>query len=379
MLKIAKLQPDGLTSVSLDYIRFFAALAVVCGHAVGRIFGPYAEVVNPSIAEKIFRVLFSGYSSPAVMVFFVLSGLFIGRSIINQVNRQGFSFKNYLSRRLVRLWLVLIPALILTYLIDMYGLTYWTSDGVYNANTLYGSINPENLSFSIFISNLFFTQTILTPTLGTNGALWSLANEFWYYVLFPLLFLPLVCKSAPHIKLIQLMTAVIIFYFVGLDISILFSIWLLGVGLLFLPYSVVNNKHYIWLLSISFIVFIAALLFVRLSGQMDSKLVERVVCGVSFALFCYALINSDKRIVPSSTNKKISHELAGFSYTLYLIHTPLLCLGRAVLINSDGYLTFSFTSLLLYFALIIAILVIAYAMAKLTEFQTHKIYKWLKI
>jgi peptidoglycan/LPS O-acetylase OafA/YrhL len=34
--------------------------------------------------------------------------------------------------------------------------------------------------------NAFFLQTIAGPTFGSNGPLWSLAYEWWYYVLFPL-------------------------------------------------------------------------------------------------------------------------------------------------------------------------------------------------
>lgn len=32
-----------------------------------------------------------------------------------------------------------------------------------------------------------FLQTRFTPVFGSNGPLWSLFNEFWYYVLFPAL------------------------------------------------------------------------------------------------------------------------------------------------------------------------------------------------
>ena len=37
-----------------------------------------------------------------------------------------------------------------------------------------------------FAGNALFLQTILVPVLGTNGPLWSLAYEFWYYAVFPL-------------------------------------------------------------------------------------------------------------------------------------------------------------------------------------------------
>jgi len=38
-------------------------------------------------------------------------------------------------------------------------------------------------------ANVFFLQTITVPVYGSNSPLWSLANEFWYYLLFPLLLL----------------------------------------------------------------------------------------------------------------------------------------------------------------------------------------------
>ena len=46
---------------------------------------------------------------------------------------------------------------------------------------------PLHLDAATFWGNLVFLQTILVPTYGTNALLWSLANEFWYYMLFPLL------------------------------------------------------------------------------------------------------------------------------------------------------------------------------------------------
>jgi peptidoglycan/LPS O-acetylase OafA/YrhL len=42
----------------------------------------------------------------------------------------------------------------------------------------------EHLGFSTFVGNLLQLQTIVVSSLGSNGPLWSLANEWWYYVLF---------------------------------------------------------------------------------------------------------------------------------------------------------------------------------------------------
>ncbi len=370
---------DGFASVTLDYVRFFAALAVVLGHGVSRFFGPFREVANPTIEEKFFRVLFSGYGSPAVMVFFVLSGLFIGQSVINQVRKDNFELGNYLARRLIRLWLVLMPALILTYFIDWYGLTYLHTDGIYQDGRVFGSVNPNNLSLSIFISNLFFLQTIVAPPLGSNGALWSLSNEFWYYVVFPLLFLPLAVKSSLTKRVLQITIASFLLYVVGFKISFLFVIWLFGVGLLYFPSNILNYQNHKKFLILGFLIFIATLLFIRLSGQLDSKLLEKVVCGVSFSIFCFTLICSDKFLSVSHRQRKVSNELAGFSYTLYLIHTPLLCLGRGIWVKSGGYLEFNAENVLLFSFIVLVILIASYGIAKVTEFHTQKVYKRLNI
>jgi len=352
---------------------------VVLGHGISRFFGPYGNVEAPSIAEKIFRVLFGGYGSPAVMVFFVLSGLFIGQSVLSQINKQQFCLKKYLARRVVRLWLVLIPALILTYFIDSLGLAFFSSDGIYQAKTIFGSLNPESLSFSVFVSNLFFVQTIIAPSLGSNGALWSLSNEFWYYVMFPLLILPFVRGFKLSSKFIQLSLLVSVLYFVGVNIASLFTIWLLGVGLLFIPISKIENINHKHLLLVSLCLFISTLLFIRLSSQLDSKLVEQIICGVEFSIFCLSLMHSDKFFSTTNKHRKISYELAGFSYTLYLIHTPILCFARGYFVNTEGYLKFNLYNAMLFLVVIMSVLAISYCLAKLTEVHTHKVYKFLKI
>ena len=41
-------------------------------------------------------------------------------------------------------------------------------------------------SWLTFLGNLTFFQNIYVPAFGSNGPIWSLANEFWYYIVFPL-------------------------------------------------------------------------------------------------------------------------------------------------------------------------------------------------
>jgi peptidoglycan/LPS O-acetylase OafA/YrhL len=57
----------------------------------------------------------------AVMVFFVLSGFLVGGSVLKLMSRDLWSWNNYLIKRLTRLWIVLIPALLLGLALDLGG------------------------------------------------------------------------------------------------------------------------------------------------------------------------------------------------------------------------------------------------------------------
>ena len=68
------------------------------------------------------------------------------------------------------------------------------------------------------------------PCFGGNFLLWSLANETWYYVLFPLLVLRLYGKSTIS-RLASAAACLAIAVSVSGPIGSYFSLWLLGVAL----------------------------------------------------------------------------------------------------------------------------------------------------
>src|SRR6202030_1593882 len=103
----------------------------------------------------------------------------------------------------------------------------------------FGSVIPRSqITPGIFLGNLFFVQTILCRTFGSNGPLWSLANEFWYYVLFPLgLFAGLAwAKYSPRRAISLTIPAFFVAAFVGSGVLLGFMIWLAGC-ILVLAYS----------------------------------------------------------------------------------------------------------------------------------------------
>ena len=55
-----------------------------------------------------------GQGHTAVIIFFVLSGYLVGKHVYLAFNTGRWSWREYAIKRLSRLWIVLIPALILT-------------------------------------------------------------------------------------------------------------------------------------------------------------------------------------------------------------------------------------------------------------------------
>ena len=173
----------------LDLVRGVSALLVMLGHLRGFLFLDFAELDRAGVLTKFFYFA-TGLGHQAVMVFFVLSGYFVGGSVLSGLGNGRFTWRCYAASRLTRLWMVLIPALVLTLCFDLLG-SHW-NPGAYagdlNARFMSGPthIQPAAHDWLTLLGNLCFVQNITVPVFGSNGPLWSLANEFWYYVMFPL-------------------------------------------------------------------------------------------------------------------------------------------------------------------------------------------------
>jgi peptidoglycan/LPS O-acetylase OafA/YrhL len=131
----------------------------------------------------------TGFGHQAVMAFFVLSGFLISSSVLRNLGRSTWSWRQYIIDRGVRLYLVLVPGLVLGGILDTIGVHFFNHSGIYSAPLIaFGdAVIAQRLNISSFFGSLLFLQTRFTTVFGSNGPLWSLFNEFWYYVLFPVL------------------------------------------------------------------------------------------------------------------------------------------------------------------------------------------------
>jgi peptidoglycan/LPS O-acetylase OafA/YrhL len=299
-----------------------AAFLVVAGHARMLFFGAHAKAAMTATSPVggTSGPSIPGLGSQAVMVFFVLSGFLVGGSAWRSVASASWSWKSYLSKRLTRLWIVLIPALIAGACLDNVGRTFLGN--IYSAPAGQQMVLhdfPKQLTLTVFAGNVMFLQRITVSSFGTNYALWSLANEFWYYMAFPLLLLTFFVRSSWKRLVYGLLTAGILI-FVGKTIAALFVVWLMGAAVARFPLKVPPNFQRVTTL-LAWIQFLGVTVLLRI--RPFYPLQGDLLLGVSFSVLLYTLLHM-RQPVKSLMFQRIGTTMASFSYSLYLFHLPML-------------------------------------------------------
>jgi peptidoglycan/LPS O-acetylase OafA/YrhL len=316
-------QPEHKEIVWFNAVRGIAAMEVCASHLRSFLFVNFAAVARPTVLDRLFYFA-TGLGHEAVVIFFVMSGWLVGGSVWRQLREGRFSWRDYGTARLSRLWLVLIPALIWTEVVDHIGILISGGYGYDGSQIGMLSSGPGNgvlldLSMTAFAGNAFFLQTILVPVLGTNGPLWSLAYEFWYYAAFPLL----ACawhrrRSWRGLGFAAAGAAIVIW--LPAPIQAGFVVWLLGwLGALLFPRV---RAAAAMPLALASLVLTIALLVVFKHWTITGS---GTFLGVAVAGLLIGL-----RLQPNSAAfpwaQAAASHLAKISYTLYLFHFPLLAL-----------------------------------------------------
>jgi len=359
------------TSVHLDLIRGVSALAVLLYHVRGLFFVDFPFLANKSFLPSALYAV-TGYGHQAVMIFFVLSGYFIGTSVMESVSELRWSWRTYLVSRLTRLQLVLFPALVLGALWDRIGMRIPQAAPLYY-DALYKFYVPSvalRSTVPVFLGNFLFLQSIVSPVFGSNGPLLSLSYEFWYYIVFPALILAATAWVGTRIRILYAGLSLLLLWFIGPQVSFYFLIWLAGalVGRL---QRISKFKPPFPALSLSAgLIFVGVLAWSR-THRLSSDLLTDYVVAFCFALWLYTLLlGSREDASPAYVHG--AKKLAGFSYTLYLTHFPGLLLLRGLL-NPRGNWQPDAWHLLYALGIGLLMLTYAYGVAEFTEARTASV------
>ena len=289
------------SSVHLDAIRGAAALIVLLGHTRDLFFSSltgshgfpdlaaksqYVRQIGPDLSSHV------TIGNEAVIIFFVLSGFLVGGSAIRDVAGGTWSWKKYMLRRATRLWIVLIPALLFGVAVDFVGLHLFAGgQSIYSCapNQYLVPCNlAQRISPAVLLGNALFLQTIFVDTAGSNNALWSLANEFWYYLAFPMCLLTMRRGQPLSRRLLYLAALPVIGLLVGKRIFLLFLVWVLGAVVSMLPLRI-PRRPLKWLtLSLSFLFPLGFVLVRR--AHLPRYLAEWIV-SILFSALLYVLLH----------------------------------------------------------------------------------------
>jgi peptidoglycan/LPS O-acetylase OafA/YrhL len=363
------------SSAHLDVIRWIAAFEVLLGHTRSLFFRSYYDLQAPGPLTKVFYLI-SAFSNEAVISFFVLSGYFITSSVIRDMRLERWRWDAYLANRTVRLMIVLLPGLLLTFIWDRASL------GLFGQRRFAHNYHPylhltfetiiKNTSPSVFLGNCAFLQTLIVPHFGSNSPLWSLSNEFWYYILLPCLCLMLARSSRRSTRLVHLAVFIAIAMAIGLEKICYFVLFLMGalVARADQHRAASSSKTSSLTVFASCVAFLVILVPFRLMVADSAIMLSDFVIGAAFSFLTYTLLGDTRPA--SGAYARSATLLAGFSYSLYIFHMPILVFLRNWLIPGRSWSP-DLPSFLKATVIVVSVLIYAFAFSRLTEAKTEPV------
>ncbi len=375
-------RPAGSPSVHLDALRGFAAFSVLLGHWRDAFFIDYRALPHHNILMAT-AYLVTSLGRQWVIVFFVMSGYLVGGSVLRSFHTGSWSWRSYLLARMTRLYIVLVPALFLGGAIDWIGMHMAGAESIYSG--LSGmhalSVNIHStLTWPNLFGNLLFLQWAAFPIvighkispLGTNGPLWSLCNEFWYYMAFPVAVLLFSRNKSIWLRIICLLGLIAWSWFVGREIALLGIPWLMGVLVGYLPAPRVRGQAMrAMAVAASLLLLGAGLILDKWLGSLAGD----IGFGTIVAFLIWVTLHCAKSPLPSAY-VRVARRAARSSYTLYLVHLPLLIFLKATL-HLPRALP-GWHTLLVSIGVMVVLLLYAQAVYQVFERHTDSLRKWLK-
>ncbi len=330
----------------LDGLRGLAALYVMIGHSRWLLWEGFTEgyVKHPGeyhFFGKILVYFLSAftYGHEAVLFFFVLSGLVIHLKYSIKLKSNGgyqFEFGPYFIKRVKRIYPPLIYAILITTILDL--------TGKYLGYSIYAHLTPNNsinglvfgsMDFKTLAGNLLLVQDAITPVWGSNGPLWSLKYEWWFYMLYPVLFF-LNKKKITWSFLAVTFLFVLSFIAPASTLSLLVQVcsylfsWWIGAVIADIITGRINVR--IAPFSLFVLVFPVLIIFRK---AIFNQVAEDTLWAVGFGglvLSLFYLRNNYSELRILSKFKW----LGDCSYTLYVTHFPILVFLNGAILTATG-------------------------------------------
>ena len=324
-----------LLSQMIEAYRWIGALIVISVHATNT-FLNLGDIMTAPHAPPVYAWWFVAnfaLGHEMVLGFFVLSGYLVGGSVLASIRKRKDFLREYFIHRFARIYIVTVPTLILTLALDGTGRSL-PDASFYDLPVFQGHSTP-----AIFLGNILNFQEILVPPFGTNSPLWSLACEFWYYICFPLLALPLATTYSKPLRYLGFALGVAIFLYLGLSSAWFrfgFLLWVIG-ALASVPVRPLIASRWA-----SLALYVATLVLFRFLVRgpvLDAHPWLQDIADLIAALLLSNLLLTVRHASTEGWNwlrPKFHHDFANFSFSIYSIHMPILVLSRALVDSTLG-------------------------------------------
>ena len=346
---------DEATSALMASLRGWSALVVVLAHAFQVFVLPYLGLWGWP------HLLTSWLACYAVLTFFVVSGFMIAVSVHRHRTPNGFAQWAFLRSRVLRIHPPLLASVLLCVLI----LAAFRGFGIHGSESfrLGGEqfLSRERVEMGLpeTASTLLLTYTVVPHAPGPvqmNGPLWTLTYEWWFYLLAMFASTAVIGR---RVLMGVVPTACVLLLFAkspaGMLLWAFLAVWGAGfalacaylAGLLQRP----RAPLVLCLIALSALAGVVAIGrgdTLRILAEPLQRLGNRAhwsMCLVSIAGAC--LLGMAIRLHIRGIR---CGRLADFSYTLYLVHYPLLLLGFGLLhpsLHAYGVLPSAVCALLL--------------------------------
>jgi peptidoglycan/LPS O-acetylase OafA/YrhL len=292
------LAQDKSTDSAIQGLRGLAVLAVLMFH-----FYPTSNL--------------SGYLG--VDIFFVISGFLITRNIVSKLESNSFDFIMFFQKRIIRIFPALLFMMVISFILATIVL-FPLELSRYGKHALAGGFFLYN--FMAQRENGYFVDNSAEKPLLH---LWSLSVEWQFYLIWPIILFAIM-RNKDNLKkiiMILLISFFMIFFMVNLynpDLAFYMPftrVWQFIAGGLvyFLPKSTISNKY----VALSAILGLSIALGVG-NSNLGGLLNTLIVTGSTCVLIYY----SKNRFVNAIFSNVILVYFGNISYSLYLIHLPLL-------------------------------------------------------
>jgi peptidoglycan/LPS O-acetylase OafA/YrhL len=337
-------------------------------------------------------------SGTGVIVFFIISGLLISRSLLSKLHDGGYGFGQYFIDRFSRIYSGLIPCLLVITAVD---LAFRASNPEYYSfisatmNAPDGGQLGMNLLMlqqfdSALLSQLVAPLGLSFPSLGVgvygfNLPLWSLAIEWWLYMLFGWVVIGWFNRRNVNSALFAGVLVILLVMMAGFLAGniVLISLWFTGVAItLLISYPELRawTREVKWSLPILVFILMTSIVgsVIRMAFAISSEdvLVDPVLAVfLSMIVFSTLLIldnyrpGSEGRPTVNAPRKFFAFG-ASYSYTLYLVHFPLILFIDGAMPSMDKSVAMLVTFAVSNLA--------AVPVALLTEARHREMASWLK-